>query len=199
MGKSPVHLGSRGWLSTSSSPPGTSQPSPEECFSTAAAAGRGGACRAPWHEGMIGHALPDHEYLSQAVRGTQGVYAWRRNTRLVKPGRWCSTGRGGSFQFALPLALVNGKLPPASDPLPHHTLHVAHGSCGGEYPFSPWQRGCDWAWPEAGSGLGGLAGSLQPKHHCLNELPRELLSEDQKLGDVQGSERIKRNTSSGAW
>lgn len=120
-------------------------------------------CRAPWHEGMIGHAPPDHEYLSQAVRGTQGVYGWRRSTRLVKPGRWCSIRRGGSFQFALPLTLVNGEPPPpGSDPLPHHTPHVAHGSCWGEYPFSPWKRGCGWVWPEAGRGLGGLAGSLQP-------------------------------------
>lgn len=106
---------------------------------------------------MIGHAPPDHEYLSQAVRGTQGVYGWRRSTRLVKPGWWCSTGRGGSFPFDLPLALVNGELPAASDPLPHHTLHVAHGSCGaggGEYPSSPWQIGCEWAWPEARGGLG---------------------------------------------
>lgn len=45
-------------------PPGTSQPSPEECSGTAAAAGRGGACQAPWHEGMIGHAPPDRECLS---------------------------------------------------------------------------------------------------------------------------------------
>lgn len=90
---------------------------------------------------MIGHALPDHEYLSQAVRGTQGVYGWRRSTRLIKPGRWCSTRRGGSFQFALPLALVNGGLPPASDPLPHHTLHVAHRSCGGGIPLFSLAKG----------------------------------------------------------
>lgn len=126
-------------------PPGTSQPSPEECSSTAAAAGRGGACQAPWHEGMIGHAPPDREYLSQTLRGTQGVYGWRRSSHLVKPGRWCSTERGGCFQLALPLPLVNGKLPLGSNPLPHHTPHVAHGSCGGKeggrMPFSPWHRG----------------------------------------------------------
>ena len=162
VGKRSVHLGSKRWPSAAPHPPGMRQPSTEECSSMAAAAGRGGACRAPWHESMMGHAPLDHEYLSRAVRGTQGVYGWRRSTRLVKPGRWCSTGRGGSFQFALPLVLVNGELPPGSDLLPHHTLHVAHGSCGGEYPFSLWQKGCEWAWPEAGGGLGGLAGSLQP-------------------------------------
>lgn len=127
-------------------PPGMSQPSPEEFSSAAEAAGRGGACQAPWHEGMIGHAPPDHEYLSQTLRGTQGVYGWRRSSHLVKPGRWCSTGRGGSFQFALPLPLVNSKLPLGSNPLPPHTLHVAHGSCGGKeggrMPFSPWHGGC---------------------------------------------------------
>lgn len=63
---------------------------------------------------MIGHAPPDHEYLSQAVGGTQGVYGWRGSTRLVKPGRRCSEGeerRGSSSPCALPLR-VDGELPP---------------------------------------------------------------------------------------
>lgn len=101
------------------------------------------------------------------LRGTQGVYGWRRSSHLVKPGRWCSTGRGGSFQFALPLPLVNGKLPLSNNPLPHHTLHVAHGSCGGKeggrMPFSPWHRGCK------GSGLRrGVGWVVLPGPSSLN-------------------------------
>lgn len=106
-------------------------------------------CRAPWHEGMIGHAPPDHEYLSQAVRGTQGVYGWRRSTRLVKPGRWCSIRRGGSFQFALPLTLVNSEPPPPRQrpASPSHPARSARVLLGGNTPFLPGKGGA------GGSGL----------------------------------------------